>query len=143
MKKIIFLLVLLYIMFHSIAAHTEISNEDLLSDYDDALRYLEEYNPCQPIIRQQYPNFDVLCEEYRKKVQLNGKTPEDLYVILADLFLRIGNPGHLSVLSPEDIDSYIFIAKQRLILGISSFLMFFTILKETFCCFVLPPSNPS
>ena len=112
MKKIIFLLVLLYIMFHSIAAHTEISNEDLLSDYDDALRYLEEYNPCQPIIRQQYPNFDVLCEEYRKKVQLNGKTPEDLYVILADLFLRIGNPGHLSVLSPEDFDSYKFIAKQ-------------------------------
>ena len=112
MKKIILLLLLLCIVLHSTGALSEISNEDLLSDYDDALRCLEEYNPCQPIIRRQNPNFEVLCEEYRNKLQINGKTPENLYVILADLFLRIGNPGHLSVLSPEDFDSYKSIAEQ-------------------------------
>ena len=112
MKKNVMLLLLLFIVLHSIVAHSEISNKDLLSDYDDALHYLDEYNPWQPIIRQQYPNFDVLCEEYRNKVRINGKTSENLYVILADLFLRIGNPGHLSVLGPEGFDYYQSIAEQ-------------------------------
>lgn len=112
MKKTVLLLSVLYIVFCSAAAYSEIVNEDLLSDYDDALRCLEEYNPCLPVIRQQYPDYDVLCEEYRNMVRTNGKTPKDLYAILSDLFLRIGNPGHLSVLGPEDFDSYKSVAEQ-------------------------------
>ena len=77
MKKTVLLLSVLYIVFCSAAAYSEIVNEDLLSDYDDALRCLEEYNPCLPVIRQQYPDYDVLCEEYRNMVRTNGKTPKD------------------------------------------------------------------
>ena len=111
-KTVVLLLSMLCIMLYSIVAYSEISNEDLLSDYDEALCCLEEYNPCIPIIRQRYPNYDVLCEEYRNMVRKNGKTPENLYIILADFFGRIGNPGHLSMLGPEDFDYYESLAEQ-------------------------------
>ena len=84
-----------------------------LADFDTAVRYLEEYNPFLPVIRQQVPGFDALCAEAREKVRTSCSSAETLYRILSDLFARIGNPGHLSMIDREQYWNYVWLAEAR------------------------------
>ena len=95
------------------AACAEPAGGDYLADFDKAVRYLEEYNPFLPVIRQQVPGFDALCAEAREKVRTSCSSAETLYVILSDLFARIGNPGHLNMIDPEAYWNYVWLAETR------------------------------
>ena len=119
MKKTVLLLSVLYIVFCSAAAYSEIVNEDLLSDYDDALRCLEEYNPCLPVIRQQYPDYDVLGEEYRNMVRTNGKTPKDSIPFAQSSPLALGARSML--VSRQQTRLFSGFAGQRTALTFGSF----------------------
>jgi hypothetical protein len=95
------------------AACAEPAGGGYLADFDKAVRYLEEYNPFLPVIRQQVPGFDALCAEAREKVRTSCSSAEALYVILSDLFARIGNPGHLNMIDPEAYWNYVWLAETR------------------------------
>ena len=95
------------------AAYAEPDGGGFLADFDTVVRYLEDYNPFLPVIRQQFPDFDAACAEAREKVRTSCSSTEDLYVILSDLFARIGNPGQLNMFGPETYWNYVWLAEAR------------------------------
>ena len=74
--------------------------EDLASDYDEALRILEEYNSFLPIIRERHPEYDALCAQKREDLIARNCSVRGLYFILNDLFRALGYPAHLSMVDP-------------------------------------------
>ena len=112
MKKIIALTAALIILICS-AACAEPAGGGFLADFDTAVRYLEEYYPFLPVIRQQVPGFDALCAEAREKVRTSCSSTEALYVILSDLFARISNPGHLNMINPKSYWEDVWLAEER------------------------------
>ena len=112
MKKMIAMTAALCVLVCS-AACAEPAGGGFLADFDTAVRYLEEYNPFLPVIRQQVPGFDALCAEAREKVRTSCSSAETLYRILSDLFARIGNPGHLSMIDREHYWNYVWLAEAR------------------------------
>ena len=97
------------------AVYAETTAEDLLSDYDEALRMIEAYNPFIRIIRDNVADYDALSEEYREIVRKNCRTAGDLNLVLEDFFMRLGNPGHLSMIDAASYRTYRLLAEQGVI----------------------------
>ncbi len=112
MKKMIALTAALCVLVCS-AACAEPAGGGFLADFDTAVRYLEEYNPFLPVIRQQVPGFDALCAELREKVRTSCSSTGTLYQVLSDLFARIGNPGHLAMIDRKHYWNYVWLAEAR------------------------------
>ena len=112
MKRFFLLLITLCMLISCGSAYAELSDTDLLSDFDAALRILDENNPFLPVFRQQNPHFDNLCAETRKLVADRCHSVRGLYMFLSDLFWKIGNPGHLSMIGPYDYQIYRQLADQ-------------------------------
>ncbi|MBP5729558.1 MAG: hypothetical protein J6Y48_21030 [Clostridia bacterium] len=112
MKKMIVLTVALCILV-CFAACAEPAGSGFLADFDTEVRYLEEYNPFLPVIRQHVPGFDALCAELREKVRTSCSSAETLYRILSDLFARIGNPGHLNMIDRKAYWNYVWLAETK------------------------------
>ena len=64
MKKLFLLLAVLCMLTGCSSACAELSNAALLSDYDEALRILEENNPFLPLYRQYIPDLDRLARKH-------------------------------------------------------------------------------
>lgn len=94
------------------AAAAEAAAGDFLADYEEALRLLEAYDAFLPLVRQRIPALDRLWEDGRKKAAANCDSAEKLYDLLSDLFARMGNPGHLSMISPEGYQDYAGLVEQ-------------------------------
>ncbi len=114
MKKWFALLAVLCLLGRAAGACAETQGSDYLSDFDEALRITEEYNPFIPIIRSNAGNYDELCAHERELVQTRCRSAEDLMMILADLFARIGNPGHLAMINAASYREYQYILEQGL-----------------------------
>ena len=114
MKKWVVLFAVLCILVGAAGACAETQGSDYLSDFDEALRMTEEYNPFIPIIRSNTANYDAICAEERELVRTRCRSAEELKVILADLFARIGNPGHLAMIDAASYREYQYILEQGL-----------------------------
>lgn len=112
MKKLFLLLAVLCVFTGWCSAGAELSDAALLSDYDEALHILEENNPFLPIYRQYIPDFDSMCAETRGLVAERCHSARSLYQFMSDLFARLGNPGHLSMIGPEGYQLYMQLAEQ-------------------------------
>ncbi len=112
MKKLILLLAALCMLIGCCAACAELSDAALLSDYDEALHILEENNPFLPVYRQYIQNFDSLCAETRGLIAERCHSAKGLYLFMSDLFAKLGNPGHLAMIGPEDYQLYSQLAEQ-------------------------------
>ncbi len=112
MKRWFVLFAMLCILALPAGACAEAQGNEYLSDFDEALRITEECNPFIPMIRSAVENYDALCEEERELVRTRCRSAEDLTAMLADLFARIGNPGHLSVLDAAAWREYLYIMEQ-------------------------------
>ncbi len=106
MKKLFLLLAVLCMLTGCSSACAELSDAALLSDYDEAMRILEENNPFLPLYRQYIPDLDRLCAETRGLIAERCHSTQGLYLFMSDLFARLGNPGHLSMIGPEDFQLY-------------------------------------
>lgn len=107
-KKILTLAAALCLLACAAAA----ADGDYLADYDEAFRLLEEFDPFLPLVKRQTPAFEQMREEGRRKAAGQCESPETLYFILSDLFARMGNPGHLSMVSPEGYQDCARLAEQ-------------------------------
>ncbi len=112
MKRWFVLAVVLCILAWPAGICAEPPDSDYLSDYDEALRITEEWNPFIRIIRSTVENYNALCAEERELVRTRCRSAEDLRVMLSELFARIGNPGHLSMLDAAAYREYLHIMEQ-------------------------------
>ena len=96
----------------AVSARAETPENSFLSDYDEALRILGDCDPFISVIREENPRYDALCAEGRERVRSRCRSAAELAAILSDLFARLGNPGHLSVLDGEGYRQYALLAEQ-------------------------------
>ena len=112
MKKRLALFAAILALVCTAAVRAEGLSGAYLSDYDEALRIIDEYDPFISIIRNAVPDYDLLCEACREQVRARCQSAGDLRNMLAELFARLGNPGHLSMIDAEGFREYSFVAEQ-------------------------------
>lgn len=108
MRKMIAVFTALCMLLCAGAAHAEFAAEDLLADYEEALRVLEECHPAFPVILQRHPDYADLCEAGRNRLREGrGHSAGELNTVLKTLFGQLGNPGHLSMMEPGLYQDYV------------------------------------
>ena len=108
MRRIIAVLAALCVLLYAGTVRAEFSAGDLLADYEEALRLLEECHPAFPEILQRHPDYGDLCEAGRNRIR-EGRVHSagELNAALKTLFRQLGNPGHLAMMEPGLYRDYV------------------------------------